>query len=109
MLATNTHSWSSLGLSRLLRVLNDLVAVLYHHGAIPSLSEKNEDQPAFVPTKSKRTVRTIVAPMELSPTSRVVRYRTMEEDIVGFGRGALLWLLGVPLPVIVLLALFWHH
>lgn len=32
-----------------------------------------------------------------------------EEDIMGFGRGALLWLLGVPLPIIILLALFWHH
>jgi len=28
---------------------------------------------------------------------------------MGFGRGALLWLLGVPLPIILLLALFWHH
>jgi len=28
---------------------------------------------------------------------------------MGFGRGALLWLLGVPLPIIFLLALFWHH
>jgi hypothetical protein len=26
-----------------------------------------------------------------------------------FGKGALLWLLGVPLPIILLLALFWHH
>jgi hypothetical protein len=25
---------------------------------------------------------------------------------VGFGRGALLWLLGIPLPIILLLALF---
>jgi len=25
-----------------------------------------------------------------------------------FGRGALLWLLGVPLPIILLLALFWR-
>jgi len=33
----------------------------------------------------------------------------LEEDIMGFGRGALLWLLGVPLPIILLLALFWHH
>jgi len=32
-----------------------------------------------------------------------------EEDIMGFGRGALLWLLGVPLPIVLLLALFWHH
>jgi hypothetical protein len=32
-----------------------------------------------------------------------------EEDTMGLGRGALLWLLGVPLPIIILLALFWHH
>jgi hypothetical protein len=28
---------------------------------------------------------------------------------MGFGKGALLWLLGVPLPIILLLAVFWHH
>jgi hypothetical protein len=28
---------------------------------------------------------------------------------MGFGRGALLWLLGIPLPIILLLAIFWHH
>jgi hypothetical protein len=32
-----------------------------------------------------------------------------QEVIMGFGRGALLWLLGVPLPIIILLALFWHN
>jgi hypothetical protein len=31
------------------------------------------------------------------------------EVTMGFGRGALLWLLGVPIPIILLLALFWHH
>jgi hypothetical protein len=31
------------------------------------------------------------------------------EAVMGFGRGALLWLLGVPLPIIILLALFMHH
>jgi hypothetical protein len=31
------------------------------------------------------------------------------EVIMGFGRGALLWLLGVPIPIIILLALFWYH
>jgi hypothetical protein len=30
------------------------------------------------------------------------------EAHMGFGRGALLWLLGIPLPIIILLALFWH-
>jgi hypothetical protein len=32
-----------------------------------------------------------------------------EEDDMGFGRGALLWLIGVPLPIILLLAVFMHH
>jgi hypothetical protein len=32
-----------------------------------------------------------------------------EEDDMGFGRGALLWLIGIPLPIILLLAVFMHH
>lgn len=32
-----------------------------------------------------------------------------QEGDMGLGRGALLWLLGIPLPIIILLALFWHH
>jgi len=28
---------------------------------------------------------------------------------MGFGRGILLWMLGIPLPIIILLAIFWHH
>jgi hypothetical protein len=31
------------------------------------------------------------------------------EVYMGFGRGALLWLIGIPLPIILLLALFMHH
>jgi hypothetical protein len=31
------------------------------------------------------------------------------EVVMGFGKGALLWLIGIPLPIIILLALFWHH
>jgi hypothetical protein len=30
------------------------------------------------------------------------------ERIMTFGKGALLWLLGIPLPIIILLALFWR-
>jgi hypothetical protein len=41
--------------------------------------------------------------------ARLLDDNNTEEDVMGFGRGALLWLLGVPLPVIILLALFWHH
>jgi hypothetical protein len=29
-------------------------------------------------------------------------------EIMGFGKGALLWLIGIPLPIIILLALFWR-
>ncbi|WP_164935434.1 hypothetical protein [Bradyrhizobium guangzhouense] len=46
---------------------------------------------------------------ELLLLSRVMSVMNMEEEVMGFGRGALLWLLGVPLPVILLLAIFWHH
>jgi hypothetical protein len=35
--------------------------------------------------------------------------RNWRRNIMGLGRGALLWLLGVPLPIVLLLALFWHH
>jgi hypothetical protein len=35
--------------------------------------------------------------------------RQQQEVEMGLGRGALLWLIGVPLPVIILIALFWHH
>lgn len=31
------------------------------------------------------------------------------EAVMGFGKGALLWLIGLPLPIILLLALFMHH
>jgi hypothetical protein len=32
-----------------------------------------------------------------------------QENVMGFGRGLLLWLLGIPLPIIILLAIFMHH
>lgn len=43
------------------------------------------------------------------PRCRRYRGNATEEDNMGFGKGALLWLLGVPLPIILLLAVFWHH
>ena len=36
---------------------------------------------------------------------RTIRGRTT----MGFGRGLLLWLIGIPLPIIILLAIFMHH
>jgi hypothetical protein len=35
--------------------------------------------------------------------------QTNAEDVMGFGRGLLLWLIGIPLPIIILLAIFMHH
>jgi hypothetical protein len=37
-----------------------------------------------------------------------ISFALIMEDIMGFGRGLLLWLLGIPLPIIILLALFWR-
>jgi hypothetical protein len=36
-------------------------------------------------------------------------HAALEEEDMDFTKGALLWLLGVPLPIILLIALFWHH
>jgi hypothetical protein len=35
-------------------------------------------------------------------------FSTQKERVMGLGRGALFWLLGVPLPIIILLLLFWR-
>ena len=32
----------------------------------------------------------------------------LKEGVLTMGRSVLLWLLGVPIPIIILLALFWH-
>jgi hypothetical protein len=31
------------------------------------------------------------------------------EDKMGFGQGLLLWLIGIPLPFIILMGFFMHH
>jgi hypothetical protein len=46
---------------------------------------------------------------ELSAHCGVDSAAQIMEAIMGFGRGALLWLIGIPLPIILLLALFMHH
>jgi hypothetical protein len=33
----------------------------------------------------------------------------MRSESMTFGKGILLWLIGIPLPIILLLALFWHN
>jgi hypothetical protein len=41
-------------------------------------------------------------------SSRLALNGRNPEGIMGFGRGFLLWILGIPLPIILLLALFWR-
>jgi hypothetical protein len=43
-----------------------------------------------------------------SAASPYARDKLVEEAEMGFGRGALLWLLGIPLPIIIIIALLWH-
>jgi hypothetical protein len=54
-----------------------------------------------------------MAEMFCSDQERTKRLRVIpqqnEEDDMGFGRGVLLWLIGIPLPIILVLALFMHH
>jgi hypothetical protein len=35
-------------------------------------------------------------------------FQQLMEVHMGFGKGALLWLIGIPLPIILLLAFFWR-
>jgi hypothetical protein len=51
---------------------------------------------------------TIVAEGALGPPNGANAPHAMTEDHMGMGRGILLWLLGIPLPIIILLALFWR-
>jgi hypothetical protein len=44
-----------------------------------------------------------------SPRGCCTDHMLNEEITMGFGRGALLWLIGIPIPIIILLALFMHH
>ena len=56
---------------------------------------------------SARAVRFM--PMELCGRGGVEAPTNRSGGIImGFGRGMLLWLLGIPLPIIILLALFWR-
>ena len=51
----------------------------------------------------------LICDPELFKILRVVFLEDKWRDPMGFGKGALLWLLGIPLPIIILLAIFMHH
>jgi hypothetical protein len=65
------------------------------HGGIPRLH-------AAEPSKA--------APLIPTPVTRINtgHPNQMEGDIMGMGKGLLLWMLGIPLPIIILLAIFWR-
>ncbi len=46
--------------------------------------------------------------MELDDPFEVGEPFQCMEATLTFGKGALLWLIGIPLPIIILLALFWR-
>jgi hypothetical protein len=48
----------------------------------------------------------VVEPQRNVPRRKNVAIATKTEAVMG--RGILLWLLGIPLPIILLLALFWR-
>ena len=45
---------------------------------------------------------------ELQQSAGVYKSTETMEVEMGLGKGALLWLIGIPLPIIILLALFWR-
>jgi hypothetical protein len=42
------------------------------------------------------------------PAALVAQFKLPTEATMGIGKGALLWLLGIPIPIIILLVLFWR-
>jgi hypothetical protein len=49
------------------------------------------------------------APLELCKSCSVGgAIPTQTEATMGVGKGALLWLIGIPIPIIILLMLFWR-
>jgi hypothetical protein len=87
------------------------------HKARPYLTELDLTEFGLaIRSTALATLRTLVdlreratTMMELEGGPRVICFLPRGRHIMGFGRGALLWLLGIPLPIILLLALFWHH
>ena len=65
--------------------------------------------------RAKRLMRTSTHPaLDGTFLERIAFYAHLHccnelEVDMGFGRGVLLWLIGVPIPIILLIALFWHH
>ncbi|GAB1717070.1 MAG: hypothetical protein NTAFB05_21120 [Nitrobacter sp.] len=60
----------------------------------------------LVPLAAKNS--SVPAP-ERRAARRVVALSKQEANNMGFGRGLLLWLIGIPIPLIILIAFLMHH
>ena len=73
------------------------------------LSSTGESGITHVSGISQKISTTLWPGVELLEAFRVSVSGKVMEAIMGFGKGALLWLIGIPLPIILLLAIFMHH
>jgi hypothetical protein len=48
-------------------------------------------------------------PADAHSLTHNLEYQSNPEADMGFGRGILLWMIGIPLPLILLLAIFMHR
>jgi len=60
------------------------------------MAQTHDNEGSFIPRNLDRSPHVVT-------TAAVTGDNTMS-----FGKGALLWLIGIPLPIILLLALFWR-
>lgn len=102
------------GLGRGTAFLQSRVVVIAVHGfihvvsvSIASVTQRQRPCAAMVPAASRGFDATRVVGTR-SDAGRWLPVTNLMEAHMGLGRGALLWLLGIPLPIIILLALFWR-
>src|SRR5215212_10250757 len=68
-----------------------------------------DSPPVRMPRFSNATLKRLFLSGTADGASPFTLWRDLPEELtMTFGRGALLWLLGIPLPVLLLLALFWR-
>jgi hypothetical protein len=75
-------------------------------GDVPRCGRTAPDRPLWI-ARVFVTVQRWKASRESTREAFIKRRRKQLEEAI-MGRGILLWLLGVPIPIIILLALIWH-
>jgi hypothetical protein len=76
----------------------------------PERPAENEPADQWLLRRSRRPSQSKASPIgELATPSQRWAELNDRRNVMGFGRGVLLWLIGIPIPIIILIALFWHH